>query len=807
MKKAPLIVSAALLALCLITYASSLGIPHFYYDDFHTFVDNLRVRNPADPRAIAEANGPSRFMVSLSFALNFHWFGLDAARYRIFNLAFHAIATLLAYAFCRSLSRVLAMEKEGDKAQPDELFAALTAAIFAVHPLLNIVVVYLTSRSSSLMTIFYLSCLLCFMRFRLTDGRRGVERVFWLLAAGLFFGLSGLTKEDAATLPITLLLIDKAILPAAKRPAPNWRGLWMHGLTFGSVAGAAVFRAYRLTLEEEASPLPRTIPENILTQINAVLKYLALMAAPVDLNIVHHLPTVRGILESMTILKLIFLIVLVVGALMFWLDHKIITIGVLWFFIILAPSSSFYPLQENLAEQRAYLPALGIFMVAAYALAALARFKPIPLTTGVRADAKTVVCASIILLVLMFMNFERTRQYTDPYLLWSDSVAKAPNAWGNHYWLGDIYRDASSPHYDCEKAIAEYEQVVLLRGDYADAWINIGLCHVQLSSAAKDDSVRKDRMIRARDAWERGVKVLEAELRIYPNNPDLKESQRKLWNNLAHLSFQLEDDDAGFRYLDNTFVVDPLNPMAHRIAGTRMLEKGDAEGCVFHFDQALKNFPQEPEAHLKRGNCLAMLNRMDDAFEAWRQVPISIDEYLRGAPNADFTAIYVNAMLNMASYHGLKNEHDKAASYLIELIKRAPENCDALTLLGEIYLDRGRRDLFAGMYERCARNFQLTSKMGRLLDGIVRLAKAPAQAANDCDVHFRLAEYHLLGRSDPLRAQSHARACEGVIKEGDPAWAAYNNLRASIHELRNRLQGAGAAPATPAGTATPPTGP
>ncbi len=130
--------------------------------------------------------------------------------------------------------------------------------------------------------------------------------------------------------------------------------------------------------------------EYLYTQFNAVVYYITLLAVPMNQNIDYAFPWAREFLKAPPVAPgavlnipvpppaVSFLILLAIaGTGLFLLfrrrrgpDARARVAGffVLWFFIILSPTSSFVPVIDALVEHRLYLPSLGFFVVFVLAL-------------------------------------------------------------------------------------------------------------------------------------------------------------------------------------------------------------------------------------------------------------------------------------------------------------------------------------------------------------------------------------------------------------------------------------------------------
>jgi hypothetical protein len=112
----------------------------------------------------------------------------------------------------------------------------------------------------------------------------------------------------------------------------------------------------------------------------------------------------------------------------------------LWFFLMLAPTSSFLPnFTEIAAERRMYLASISIVILV---LAVL---------------PKKVVLIPILVIALAIVTFERNIDYRSSVSIWSDTVEKRPGNWHAHYFLARSYAELS------EWSAAESENEIAIK--------------------------------------------------------------------------------------------------------------------------------------------------------------------------------------------------------------------------------------------------------------------------------------------------------------------------------------------------------
>ena len=155
-----------------------------------------------------------RPLLNLSFAVNYAVSGLNVRGYHVANLAIHVLAALLLFGILR---RTFLLRSLGNSQIPTPIYFALAIALlWAVHPLQTESVTYIVQRAESLVGLFYLLTLYCFIR-----GATWGRGRYWYAAAVLACLLGMASKEVMVSAPLIVLLYDRAFLAGSLREA--WR--------------------------------------------------------------------------------------------------------------------------------------------------------------------------------------------------------------------------------------------------------------------------------------------------------------------------------------------------------------------------------------------------------------------------------------------------------------------------------------------------------------------------------------------------------------------------------------------------------
>jgi protein O-mannosyl-transferase len=388
--------AAVILAACVLAaYANALGGP-FQFDDYNVIVHNSAVHSLS---AWWHSMPGIRPLLKLSYAAN-RITGADAAGFHALNVVLHGLNALLVFAVVR---RLLVRMNFGENSVS---LAFWVAALFALHPAQTEAVTYISGRSVCLMATFEFAALLAYLKS--DDGRRPIV---WRVVSVLLMTLALAVKENAWSLPFALLLCE------ALRSGWRWRAALArtagHWGVLVAMAGAVVFVSgyWRLL---EGSIQTRTLWENLLTQIHGLSYLIAGPLLSLSLNIDPDLPANTSWAPLLAAEAMLLAGAIAIGIWQ-WRRRPWLAFGLLWFFVMLAPTNSILPRQDVANDRQLYLAMLGpalILVVACHRL----------LPSRLVAPALVVLCATI-----GFATVMRNADYSSEVALWQDAAAKSPD--------------------------------------------------------------------------------------------------------------------------------------------------------------------------------------------------------------------------------------------------------------------------------------------------------------------------------------------------------------------------------------------
>jgi tetratricopeptide (TPR) repeat protein len=228
-----------------------------------------------------------------------------------------------------------------------------------------------------------------------------------------------------------------------------------------------------LTLEVPGAPNALTW-QNIATAAQVVVRYVGLLIFPHSQTII---PPIYPI-DTATDTRLIVAIVTLVGlTALAWAVRRrapLVTFGLTWFALALAPSSILGVLAQTgslMAEHRVYLASCGFFLAIA-ALVVPSMYeneKQWPLVVP------RAVGAASVLGILLLLTIQRNRVWADPIRLWEEAARLAPDTPAAQLGLAQAY----SMNGQCDAAQKPFSSTLELSPVSTDAYLGLADCFLR----------------------------------------------------------------------------------------------------------------------------------------------------------------------------------------------------------------------------------------------------------------------------------------------------------------------------------------
>jgi len=466
-------------------YSNTFQVP-FVLDDQSSIVNNIAIKklgNVFYAYKIDLKFIQNRFVGFLTFALNYHFGGLNVAGYHAVNLLIHLAASLLVYTLLCLTFRTPYFQEMGRQSlspqssvlSPQFFIPLFGALLFAIHPVQTQAVTYIVQRLTSLATMFYLLSVVLYIKARLSieksqvlsqevggDSLNSELRIqnskeknyssllspyslLFYIGSVLAAVLAMKTKEIAFTLPFAVLLYEVCF----------FQGPWKRRLLYllpllatlpiipmsvidiGGPSGDIVSDAEnQLRVGSSMSRM-----DYLFTQFRVIVTYLRLLVFPVKQNLDYDYPVYTTFFTTPVLLSFLLLMsIFGLAVYLFFTSRlhlssagsyndtpqsksflRLIAFGILWFFLTLSVESSLVPIKDVIMEYRLYLPFFG-----AAAAFVMIFYLMVEKLTGPTSGKLLYMGAALLVIVFGFATYQRNHVWGNAIRLWQDVVVKSP---------------------------------------------------------------------------------------------------------------------------------------------------------------------------------------------------------------------------------------------------------------------------------------------------------------------------------------------------------------------------------------------
>lgn len=465
-------IAAALIALAtLAAHAPILRNAFVSFDDGVYVLENDHVRGGLTPESMAWAltatyAGNWHPVAWLSHMLDWDVWGRAPAGHHATSLVLHTANVLLLFILLRRMTGSIVR-------------SAVVAALFGVHPLQVETVAWVAERKSLLCTLFWWLAMLAYVRWSEAPTTRRYAGVVACSALALA------SKPMAVTLPFTLLLLDawplgrlplgtspRAFSRAARRLVSEKSWLFVLSAASCAVTLAAEHSAHGIRSLQRVPWSAR-----VSNALVGYASYLVHAVWPRDLSVYYPHPGTGQPWGNVAASALLL------GAVS-WLAWRqrarrpYVTVGWAWYLGTLVPVIGLVQVgSQAMADRYAYVPLVGIFVIAAWGVPDLASAVSARLRGGRSLDrdsqavtAALAAAAGICIVVLAARTRVQTAYWRDTRTLFEHALAITGDNAVDHVVLG--LDDAKAGRLD--QARRHYE--VALRSDPngADIYNNLG---------------------------------------------------------------------------------------------------------------------------------------------------------------------------------------------------------------------------------------------------------------------------------------------------------------------------------------------
>lgn len=557
--------------IAMIAYIPSLN------NDFVNWDDIIYVMNNDMIRSISIENfskiwtsfwmGNYHPVTLLSFAFDYHFFQMTAHGYHYHNLVLHLINTVLVFFFCYHLFA------------KNTTIASIVSLLFAIHPMHVESVAWISERKDLLYTLYYMLALISYIYYC----KR--KQIGYLVLALLFFIISILSKAQAVTLPLVLILIDyylsrKFTFVSILEKAP----FFLLALAGGIVA------IFAQKADNSINAVGLTGISSLFCGFYSIWFYLFKLLIPLHLNCLYEYPfTEAGNIPFYIYLSPLIVILLALVLILTWKKHSYITFGILFFLFAIFPVLQFLPVgQAIVAERYSYIPYIGLFIIAGFGFEAAMK--------KMMAGRKRMITYTGLVVIFLFfiLTWSRAAVWKDSVSLWTDVMEKNPKSVTAYINRGYIYNQDPYKQYD--KAIKDCNDGLKVDSNSFKLYINRGtsfrkLAMYDLALADFSKALKKnpksydtylDRGILYTDQFAKydlGIADFREFLKFSPNNKDGN-------YNMGVAFYKKGDYDSSMVYTLKAIAISKDYAGAHYLCSLLYAMKNDYSNAYYHGSQA-----------------------------------------------------------------------------------------------------------------------------------------------------------------------------------------------------------------------------
>lgn len=541
-----------------------------------------------------QVNGTYVPLPLLTYTLEFHLFGPHPFPYHLTNLILHILSTLLVFRLFRLL-----------KLNP--VYAAAGALLFGLHPMRVESVAWISERKDVLYVLFYLAALISHVKYIRAGGKSYRMTL-------LFFFLALISKIEAVTLPLSLLLIDYYLERPLKikllyEKIPHF----LMSLLFGC---AGIFILWRVGLLSVNLKLGFT--DRLLYAFFSLNVYIVKFIFPYIQSAVYPYPVSPGTalplfywLNPLFTAGIIFLVyktarstrAVVFGSLFF-------LVNVMFLLQVLAAGNAY------LSDRYTYMAYTGLIFITVWGMEELIGKRP-----GMR--SLVVAGMTVYLGVFLVMTYNRCEVWKNGETLWSDVIVKFPGqnvaAYTNR---GLTYTSAGQ----WENAVADLTKAIELDSTYPVSYANRGIVYGNLGQT------------------ENAIADFTRVLAIDPNYTLVRHNRGVAYGVAGQFDKAVSD-------LSIAIKLDPKYVSAYTNLCIIYLHKNQVDSAIEICRKGLKANPENPQLHASLGNCCLDKGDFMNAQTEFKKCLAKNEKNL-------------DALLGMAVVSCLRNEIAYAKGYI-----------------------------------------------------------------------------------------------------------------------------------------------
>lgn len=536
----------------------------------------------------------------VSFSIDYYFAGLDGSQYHTINIVLHFLNSIWLFWIIWKLSN-------------NSIVAFVTTLLFAIHPMQVEAVAWVASRKDVLYTFFFFASWWAYIKHLQAKSGKA-----FLITSFLLFGCSLLSKNQAVTLPVVLLLTQLFV-------EKKWQAKRLAELALFFLL-SLIIGLYTLSYARGEAldyRTPYTFIEKINYSFIAFGDYIIKFFAPTHLSSIYNFTE-----RSTTAFYMQLFTGLILAAAALWaiikFKHKFswLSFGLIFFAINIFLVLHIFATNSSLIYERfGYVAYIGFAFIIGTAISRL---------KGQIRIASLVVLA-VFSSWLIYLSYERTKIWNNGMSLWSDIIKKNPKAEQAYNNRGRIL--IAEKKFD--EALVDITKALELEPNLSQAYNNLGIIYNSKNKKAETirafdkslelspnmTSTRINRAIYYTEAGEynKAINDLTQCIKQEPMNEEsyrllgiayAKTDNMELAEFNLRKSYQIDPRQNGLNILANEFFV----------KGTNLLAGKNYTEAINYLTKSINLYPNNADALYNLGGAYFDQGKKEEAKVLWKKV-------------------------------------------------------------------------------------------------------------------------------------------------------------------------------------------
>lgn len=559
-KHISLVVAIVFIVLGFALYANTFQVPIFW-DDEDNITNNQYIKNwDYFPRFFSEnliagaglVSNYWRPMLLAVFSTGWHIWGNWPGGYHFINISLHIANAILLFLILTYLFKHRGL-------------AFLTSSVFLVHPLQTEAITPATGTADPLWVFFAFLGIFFYLKFRISN-RPSFQSGYYFLSLAMYV-LALMSKEIAIIIPALIFISDFFFESMEERTSFKERLKKIIKIIWPFLVLAGFYILLRATIlnfqntfnfyNQESNAFASHFYIRFFTFFRVLIVYLGLFFWPHNLHMERSVEIATSFFSLDVILGGFLFAGLLFLAFTQFKRLPILSFGILWFFIGLAPTSNILvPINNMLYEHWLYLPLIGIFLILFWLGIVIAR--------EFRYQKIFLIIPIIFMVFLGYVTINRNHEWRDPITFYKQTLKYAPNSYRVINNLGKTYAEAG----DYQKAEIMYKKAIDLDPAGPTAYHNLA----NIYNASQKEDLAEQYFRLAIKADPNFVYSYNALANVYLKKQKYREA-RQIFENyfkyskakintlllLAQIAVAEKDFRGALDYLEKALVIEPQN--------------------------------------------------------------------------------------------------------------------------------------------------------------------------------------------------------------------------------------------------------